>query len=264
MDKAAHSMDRQQMIDELRVLAEAAGKVTLRYYGKGDEMGLREKEDSSPVTKADEACEVFILEALAKMTPDLPVISEEAAEAGKLPDLQNRQPFWLVDPLDGTKEFISGNGEFTVNIALIEKGTPVLGVVHAPALGKSWIGADNQAFFARDGESFTPIEARQRPAEGLTVVASRRHGGGDELETFLAGYQVADRVSAGSSLKFCLVAQGEADLYPRFGRTMEWDTAAGQAVLQAAGGRVETRDGVPLAYGKPGFENPYFIAFGRD
>ncbi|WP_022726722.1 3'(2'),5'-bisphosphate nucleotidase CysQ [Fodinicurvata sediminis] len=264
MENAAHSLDHQQMIDELRVLAEEAGKVTLRYYGKGEEMELREKADASPVTKADEACEVFILDALSRMTPDLPVISEEAAEAGKLPDLLDRQAFWLVDPLDGTKEFISGNGEFTVNIALIEQGTPVLGVVHAPALGKSWVGAGNQAFFARDEEPFTAIKTRQKPAEGLTVVASRRHGGGDDLEGFLAGYQVAERVSAGSSLKFCLVAQGEADLYPRFGRTMEWDTAAGQAVLLAAGGRVETRDGVPLTYGKPGFENPYFIAYGRD
>lgn len=263
MERTAPRKDRQQMVEDLRVLAEAAGKVTLRYYGKGDDMELREKADSSPVTKADEACEVLILEALAQQTPDIPVISEEAAEAGKLPELLARQPFWLVDPLDGTKEFISGNGEFTVNIALIEGGRPVMGVVHAPALGKTWIGAEGRAFFATSDAPLSPIQSRRRPEAGLTVVASRRHGTGGELEDFLAGYSIADRVSAGSSLKFCLVAQGDADLYPRFGRTMEWDTAAGQAVLEAAGGRVETREGTPLTYGKPGFENPYFIAYGR-
>lgn len=252
------------MTEDLRVLAEAAGKVAMRYYGRKDEMELREKADSSPVTKADEACEIFILEGLAQLTPDISIISEEAAEAGTLPELLDQHPFWLVDPLDGTREFISGSGEFTVNIALIEGGRPVMGVVHAPALGKTWIGVDGRAFFATNDTPLSKIESRQRPKGGITIVASRRHGGGDDLEDFLAGYDIAERVSAGSSLKFCLVAQGEADLYPRFGRTMEWDTAAGQAVLEAAGGQVKTREDTPLTYGKPGFENPFFIAHGRD
>jgi len=257
----------QELLATLRMLAEQAGKVVLEYYAQGDAVEVRDKDDSSPVTAADEACEAFILEALRQLTPNIPIISEEAASAGDLPDVVRDGAFWLVDPLDGTKEFLSRNGEFTVNIALVEKGRPVAGVVHAPALDRTWLGAQRNgeasAFYAEKGGDLEEVRARKMPAEGATVVASRRHGSGGELEAFLSRYHVKDRVSAGSSLKFCLIASAEADIYPRFGRTMEWDTAAGQAVLEAAGGRVETLEQQPLTYGKKGFENPYFIAYGR-
>ncbi len=252
----------------LRVLAERAGKLVLAYYAEAEEIAVRAKADASPVTEADEACEAFLLEALGKLTPDIPVVSEEASEAEGLPEIDTARPFWLVDPLDGTREFLSRNGEFTVNVALIRDGRPVAGVVHAPALAMTWSGGLDDAGHTRASFNETDrppmaIQARARPGEGETVVASRRHGSGGELERFLQGRRIAQRVSAGSSLKFCLLASGKADLYPRFGPTMEWDTAAGQAVLEAAGGRVETRDGQPLRYGKPGFRNPDFVAYGR-
>ena len=250
------------LLPALELIAERAGEIVLTFYGEGADMGVREKADASPVTAADEACEAYILAALARLTPDIPVISEEAAESGELPALGAGERFWLVDPLDGTKEFISRNGEFTVNIALIEGGRPVAGVVHAPAKGKTWAAAFGRATYAEGDTPPREIRARDIPAEGVTVVASRRHGSGEELDRFLAGYSVKELVSAGSSIKFCLVADSSADVYPRFGRTMEWDTAAGQAVLEAAGGRVDRADGGPLTYGKPGFENPFFIAYG--
>ncbi len=224
---------------------------------------VRTKSDASPVTAADEETEAFLLEALATLTPDIPVVAEEQAAAEGLPSHAAAR-FWLVDPLDGTKEFISRNGEFTVNVALIENGRPVAGVVHAPALAMTWAGAGpGSATFSQTDQPAMAIETRPLPADGVTVLASRRHGDNADLEAFLANYRVAEMKNAGSSLKFCLLANGKADLYPRFGRTMEWDTAAGHAVLLAAGGRVETLEGTPLGYGKPGFENPYFVAYGR-
>ena len=251
----------------LKLIAERAGKVILAYYAEGGEIEVATKADSSPVTAADEAAEDFILEALATMTPDIPVVAEEAAAAGKIPDVSDGR-FWLVDPLDGTKEFISRNGEFTVNIALIEDGQPIAGVVHAPAMAMTWAGHCEpdtpwRAVYSNTGQPPMDIHTRDIPDEGATVVASRRHGSGEALEAFLARYKVADTISAGSSVKFCLVASGRADLYPRFGRTMEWDTAAGHAVLMAAGGGVFTESGAPLSYGKPGFENPHFYAVGK-
>jgi 3'(2'), 5'-bisphosphate nucleotidase len=261
------------LLAAITLIAERAGGTILEHYAEGGAVEVREKADASPVTAADHDAEDVILEALAVLTPEIPVVSEEAAAAGHLPDVSGGT-FWLVDPLDGTKEFISRNGEFTVNIALIENGVPTAGVVHAPARALTWAGAtapehgggaaaDARATVAETGGPSRDIRARAMPAAGAVVVASRRHGSGTEIEAFLAGYTVADRVTAGSSLKFCLVAAGEADLYPRFGRTMEWDTAAGHAVLRAAGGTVLTAEGEPLTYGKPGFENPFFIAYGR-
>jgi len=254
----------EDLLAVLRLIAERAGKVILGYYGPGKEPGVRRKEDQTPVTEADEAAEAMILGALNTLTPHIPVVSEEAAAAGEIPDVSGGL-FWLVDPLDGTREFLSGNGEFTVNIALIQDGEPVAGVVHAPALGMTWTGAGRgSATFSEPGEPPVPVEVRTTPEEGAVVVASRRHGDATALDAFLADYRVAEQVNAGSSLKFCLVASGKADLYPRFGRTMEWDTAAGHAVLIAAGGSVvEAETGEPLDYGKPGFENPYFIARGK-
>src|SRR5690625_5154544 len=256
----------QELLAARREPAEQAGKVVLEYCAQGDAGEVRDKDDSSPVTAAGEACETFILTALAQLTPDIPIISEEAASAGELPEVTRSGRFWLVDPLDGTKEFLSRNGEFTVNIVLVEKSRPLAGVVHAPALDRTWLGArlDGEAIalYAEKGGAPTSISARPLPADGVTVVASRRHGSGGELDEFLSRYALKERVSAGSSLKFCLIASAQADIYPRFGRTMEWDTAAGQAVLEAAGGRVETLEQQPLTYGKNGFENPYFVAYG--
>jgi len=261
--------DQADLLAVLTLIAERAGKLILAYYAEGGDIEVRRKDDASPVTEADEAAEALILEALEKLTPEIPVISEEAASAGSLPPIKGAR-FWLVDPLDGTKEFLTRNGEFTVNIALIEDGLPVAGVVHAPAMAMTWAGARDRAagapataLFSETDRPTVAIAARAIPADGATVIASRRHGSGDELDAFLAEVTVKERISAGSSLKFCLVANGKADLYPRFGRTMEWDTAAGHAVLRAAGGSVTRLDGSPLTYGKPGFENPFFVARGK-
>lgn len=254
----------------LKEIALRAGEAILAIYAQGEDIDVRIKSDDSPVTEADQAAETLILRSLAKLNPDIPIISEEASAAGRLPALKGPR-FWLVDPLDGTKEFLSRNGEFTVNIALIEGGTPVAGVVHAPAIETTWTGtkaadvpAGGAAHVSQAGGPEQPISARKIPSAGATVIASRRHGSGTALDEFLADFVVNDMISAGSSLKFCRVASGQADLYPRFGRTMEWDTAAGHAVLRAAGGSVRNLDGTPLIYGKAGFENPHFIARGRE
>ena len=249
--------DAERLLPEIVKLAEEAAAVILDHYR--EDAAVRLKADASPVTVADEAAEAVILAGLATLTPDIPVVAEETVAAGRIPTLDDG-PFWLVDPLDGTKEFISKNGEFTVNIALIEGSEPVLGVVLAPALGRVWWGARDHGAMARDadGAAARPITVRPKP-ERPVAVASRSHAD-PQTEAFLDEAGVSERISAGSSLKFCLVAEGKADLYPRFGRTMEWDTAAGHAVLSAAGGRVTTRDGAPFVYRKPGFENPGFIA----
>lgn len=241
-------------------IALEAGREIMRIYA-GD-LGVRDKADKSPVTDADQAAEAIILAGLRQLTPDTPIVAEEEMAAGRVPEI-GKGPFWLVDPLDGTKEFIKRNGEFTVNIALIEGGRPTLGVVLAPASGALWrgaagLGADKQQ---ADG-SFAAIETREAPPHGLTACASRSHSIYNDLDIWFRNNDltVADRVQAGSSLKFCLIAEGTADIYPRFGPTNEWDTAAGQGVLEAAGGEVVTTDGKPLGYGKPRFSNPHFIA----
>jgi 3'(2'), 5'-bisphosphate nucleotidase len=250
--------DAERLLPEIVKLAEEAAAVILDHYR--DDAAVRLKADASPVTAADEAAEAVILKGLATLTPDIPVVAEETVAAGRIPTLDDG-PVWLVDPLDGTKEFISKNGEFTVNIALIAGSEPVLGVVLAPALGKAWWGARGHGAMARDGGTAArPIAVRPKP-ERPVAVASRSHAD-PQTDAFLDEAGVTARISAGSSLKFCLVAEGKADLYPRFGRTMEWDTAAGHAVLSAAGGRVTTREGAPFLYRKPGFENPGFIARG--
>ncbi|HEX5806484.1 MAG TPA: 3'(2'),5'-bisphosphate nucleotidase CysQ [Macromonas sp.] len=246
------------LLEQIIAIAQAAGDAILEIYATDFEVA--NKSDASPVTAADEQAEAVILAGLAQVAPDIPVISEEAAAAGHIPDVADR--FWLVDPLDGTKEFISRNGEFTVNIALIEGGQPVLGVVLAPALKRLFAGIVGEGAFVQDDQGRRAIRTRSVPAEGLTVVSSRSHGDAAALDAFLAGRPVASSVNAGSSLKLCLVATGEADLYPRLGRTMEWDIGAGHAVLRAAGGHVKTLAGVELGYGKPGLDNPHFVASG--
>jgi 3'(2'), 5'-bisphosphate nucleotidase len=220
------------------------------------------KADGSPLTQADLAAHDAIAAGLAQACPEFPVVSEEdSARAEAPPD----GPFILVDPLDGTREFLSGNGEFTVNIALIDGGVPVAGVVHAPALGRLWAGALGSGASARGPGDVAsrPIAVRSPVNAGLVAVASRSHRDA-QTDAFLAGLAIAGLRSVGSSLKFCLVAEGEADVYPRFGPTMEWDTAAGQAVLEAAGGRVVQPDGTPFRYGKAGagWRNGAFVAWG--
>lgn len=247
-----------QLLDQLIPVVRQAGDLIMEIYA-GD-FAVRGKEDDSPVTAADELAETCIVAALQRLWPDIPVVAEESVAAGRVPVVGKR--FWLVDPLDGTKEFISRNGEFTVNIALIEDGIAVAGVVLAPALGRLFAGAIGVGAFAEDGHGRRLITCRATPDEGLTVVASRSHGDSAALDTFLAGRKVAALKNAGSSLKLCLVAAGEADVYPRLGRTMEWDIAAGHAVLAAAGGRITDLRGQPLHYGKPGFDNPHFAAWG--
>ncbi|MGZ3305156.1 MAG: 3'(2'),5'-bisphosphate nucleotidase CysQ [Asticcacaulis sp.] len=245
----------------------AAGAEILRIYAT--DFTVASKGDASPVTEADGRAERIILDGLARIAPDIPVVAEEEAAAGRLPDTGRR--FFLVDPLDGTKEFISRNGEFTVNIALIEDGEPVRGAVYAPALGKLYWGARGEGAYVAEvidgvmGPS-QPIRTRAAPHDGLTAVGSRSHGS-DETAEYLKAFHVNTFAAAGSSLKFCLLAEGSADLYPRLGRTMQWDTAAGDAVLRAAGGRVETLDGLPLRYGREAsadFANPHFVAFGYE
>ncbi|MFL5335064.1 MAG: 3'(2'),5'-bisphosphate nucleotidase CysQ [Geminicoccaceae bacterium] len=246
------------LLPRVLAIAEEAGAVILRHYREGTTVTT--KADASPVTAADEAGEAIILAGLRELTPNLPIVAEEAVARGEVPDVGDGL-FWLVDPLDGTKEFISGNGEFTVNVGLIDQRRPVLGVVLAPARGLAWWGASGQGASRREGDLVRPIAVRQRPQVGSIAVASRSHRDA-ATDAWLAEEKIVDTLSAGSSLKFCLVAEGKADVYPRFGPTMEWDTAAGDAVLRAAGGRVQTTDGAPFLYRKPGFRNPGFIARG--
>ena len=253
--------------DALAAIAIEAGALIMDVYAT--DFDVASKDDTSPVTEADEKAEALILKALRELAPDIPVLAEEAAAAGKIPDIGDR--FYLVDPLDGTKEFINKRGEFTVNIALIEHGRPVMGVVYAPALDRLFV-ADNVSSAwqasAKPGAAVpseaerTPLRIRKAP-EALTAIASKSHRT-PETDAFLEKFEVGEIISAGSSLKFCLIAAGEADLYPRMGRTMEWDTGAGQAVVEAAGGRVLQEDGAPLLYGKAerGYDNPHFIVYG--
>lgn len=248
---------RMRLAECFAAIAEAAGERIMAVYGTA---AAEAKADGSPVTEADLVAHQVILEGLARDCADIAVVSEEDA-AHRTPDAAER--FILVDPLDGTREFISRNGEFTVNIALIEQGCPVAGVVFAPALGRLWIGAVGAGARRRmaGDASWQPIGCRRPGEAGVVAVASRSHRDA-ATEAFLAGQTVAGMRSMGSSLKFCLVAEGEADVYPRFGTTMEWDTAAGQAVLEAAGGRVLTPDGTPFRYGKTEWRNGPFIGWG--
>jgi len=249
---------RSALLEQLIPIARHAGEIVMAVYAT--DFAVHAKDDLSPVTAADEQAEASIVPALRALLPGVPVVAEEGVARGQVPPV--RRSFWLVDPLDGTKEFVGRNGEFTVNIALIEDAAPVLGVVLAPALGRLFAGAAGLGAFVEDAAGRRAIACRRVPPEGLAVVASRSHGNAAALHDFLAPRKVASLATAGSSLKLCLVAAGQADLYPRFGRTMEWDIAAGHAVLLAAGGQVHDLDGQPLRYGKPGFENPHFVASG--
>jgi 3'(2'), 5'-bisphosphate nucleotidase len=248
-------MNYASLLPSLEELARLAGAAMMEVYAT--DFSVERKGDDSPVTAADQKAEALILPGLRKLTPTIPIVAEEEAAAGRIPDVGNS--FWLVDPLDGTKEFIKKNGEFTVNIGLIAAGTPVVGVVFAPALGILWSGAGSQAF-RQDEAGRRAIACRKPPEKGAVVLDSRSHRAPERLTEFLAGLPDARIENAGSSLKFCKVADASADFYPRFGPTSEWDVAAGHAVLLAAGGEVVSWDGAPLAYGKPKFLNGDFLA----
>ncbi len=255
--------DRNRAARALAEIALLAGPAVMEEYARRSE--VRAKADGSPVTAADERAEAIIAAELARVAPDIHIVAEEATAAGA--SLAAPERFFLVDPLDGTREFIAGNGEFTVNIGLVENGVAVAGAVYAPALDRIWFGGAG-AFAAKVGVGATlpadcePLRVRPAPA-ALGALASRSHAD-PATEAFLARLGVAERVSAGSSLKFCVIAEGRADLYPRFAPTMEWDTAAGEAVLRAAGGAVVGLDGKPHVYGKldKGLRNAGFVGFG--
>jgi 3'(2'), 5'-bisphosphate nucleotidase len=256
-----------QMMNQLLPVAVAAGAKIMAIYAS--DFGVQHKADQSPVTEADDAAEAIIIKSLKDLSQQIPIVAEEQAAKGLAPrisELPGR--FWLVDPLDGTREFIERNGEFTVNIALIDQGQPVLGIVLVPVKGRLFFGALGLGAFECDVDMASgqisaprPITARRPLADGLVVVASRSHRD-QQTDALIANLRVSGFRAAGSSLKFCLLAAGEADLYPRTGPTMEWDTAAGHGVLIAAGGQMTTLDGGPFVYGKPGFANPGFMARG--
>ncbi len=254
-------MDYPGIITTIRRLALEAGEEIMKVY-QSDDFQVRAKSDASPVTEADERADAVIARGLAAAFPDIPVVTEEQADSHSI----SAPVFFLVDPLDGTKEFVQRRGDFTVNIALIENGVPTRGVVYAPAKERLFYtdaagrSQEEAAPFGEEPGALTPLTVATPDPSALVVVASKSHRD-QATDDYIARYRVADFRSAGSSLKFCLVAAGEADLYPRLGRTMEWDTAAGHAVLLGAGGKVVCFDGhAPLVYGKDGLENPFFIA----
>jgi 3'(2'), 5'-bisphosphate nucleotidase len=274
--------DRAGLRDALVPLVLQAGQAVMAVYGT--DFAVNDKADQSPVTEADRRAEAILTVGLRRLTPHVPVVGEEAVAEGRAPALPGPGAgpvrYWLVDPVDGTREFVSRNGEFTVNVALIEDGQPVLGLVLAPALGQLYAGGPGLGAWLAQGPlavATDPAWARRRPLacrpvppEGLTVLASRSHGDEAALQAFLRGRRVAAVRHAGSSLKLCLIAAGQADVYPRLGPTMAWDIAAGHAVLLGAGGRIDAwPGGSPLAYpvpnpapeGRP-WENPHFVAWG--
>ena len=260
--------DDAAILAELERLALLAGAEIMDVFRTG--IVVEEKSDHSPVTEADRRAEIVILQGLREAFPHVPCVAEEEASAGLLPPALG-ELFFLVDPLDGTKEFIKRRPDFTVNIALVRKGVPEIGVVYAPAQGTLYSGRPGKAYAVTVGENHEPLDrseiAVRGCAEPKTIVASRSHRT-PETDEFIDKHEGAEIVSVGSSLKFCLLASGKADLYPRFGRTMEWDTAAGDAVLRAAGGRTTLVDGRPFVYGKRNrvedvdFANPWFVAEG--
>lgn len=267
----AHDIPRDlpALAEAFGVLTVAAAVPVMAIYARGCDAFT--KPDGSPVTEADQASEAILVEGLARLVPDCVVVAEEACAAHGYPKIGER--FILVDPLDGTREFLSRNGEFTINIALVESGVPVCGAVYAPASNRLWIGAlpdFAQAMTVSPGMSLAraeqrrPIAVRPVPRDGIVAMVSRSHLD-PETRSYVSRFNLRQLVAAGSSVKFCLVAEGVADLYPRFSMTSEWDTAAGDAVLRAAGGHVLTIDGTPLRYGKraASFRNPAFLACGN-
>lgn len=262
------ALSDQALLSGFEKAALDAGRVIMKHYTDG--CAVTSKADRSPVTEADHAAEAIILSALAKILPGVPVVAEEEVAAGRLPASLGRR-FLLVDPLDGTREFLLRNGDFTVNIGLIEDGVPVAGVVYAPARNLLFIGAGGHAEEVTTTPEHETANRRKIRAcvagDEQVAVCSRSHNS-PETADFLNNNRISGHISVGSSLKFCMIARGEADIYPRCSATMEWDTAAGDAVLRASGGMTSDLDGKPLVYGErfngdvTGFANPHFIAYG--
>jgi len=256
-------MDHDRLSDVMRRLALQAGAAIMEVY-RSPGFDVQAKGDNSPVTAADLAADAIIAAGLRAAFPDMPLVTEEQAATHG----QSLTTFLIVDPLDGTREFVQRRGDFTVNIAYVQDGAPLRGIVYAPAQGRLFYTLANGQAVEESGDHaldqtgpVTPLHVASPDNAALMVVASKSHRDA-ATDAYIARYSVRDMTSAGSSLKFCLVATGEADLYPRLGRTMEWDTAAGDAVLRGAGGRVvRFDDHGPLTYGKPGFANPFFIAY---
>ncbi|BBN83137.1 3'(2'),5'-bisphosphate nucleotidase CysQ [Pseudoalteromonas sp. A25] len=250
-------MNQTDLLEEILLLARKAGDAIMPIYAK--DFNIEYKADQSPVTDADLAAHKVIVKGLKALTPDLPILSEESANID-WPTRQTWQEYWLVDPIDGTKEFIKKNGEFTVNIALIKNGKPILGVVHAPALNESYLAAEAIGAFKECGEARIELKVTEKANKGtINVVGSRSHPSPD-LAAYLEQFDDVEMVPKGSSLKLCLVAEGQADIYPRLGPTSEWDTGAGHAIAAIAGAKVTQVDGSPLLYNqKESYLNPYFI-----
>jgi 3'(2'), 5'-bisphosphate nucleotidase len=248
-------LDQRKLLEDIAVAARDAGAAILEIVRRGFE--VEQKHDLSPVTEADRAAELVILAALARWAPTIPVVAEEEVAAGRIPAIGDT--YFLVDPLDGTKEFIRGGDDYTVNIGLISGGTPVLGAVFAPARGAIYAGVAGEGAWIEDSDGRRHIRTRER-GETTTAVASKSHFNQPTADYLADAVGECDYAAIGSSLKFCIVAEGTADIYPRLSPTSEWDTAAGHAVLLAAGGRVDGPDGEPLRYGKSAFINRGFVA----
>lgn len=248
------------LAEQTLAVAEEAGRAIMEVY-REEEFGVTLKGDDSPLTRADLAAHRIIVDRLFSLGDGWPILSEESTSV-PYATRKTWDRYWLVDPLDGTKEFINRRDQFTVNIALIEHGRPILGVVTAPALAREWLAAAGLGAYAVEQGELRPIEVGHWNEGPLRIVASKSHAT-PELERFLSAVDIpAERISIGSSLKFCLVAEGEADLYPRLGPTMEWDTAAAHAIVTEAGGRVEDLTGAPLTYNKENLLNPFFMVTG--
>lgn len=251
---------RTDLLPAVETLARRAGRAILDAQAAGVEIIV--KRDGSPVTSADHASDAILVPALAALTPDIPVVSEEQVEAGNIPDISGGS-FWVIDPLDGTKEFIAGTGEFTVLIGLIEAGQPTLGVMYGPVADELYGAVVPGQAWGETGAGREPLQARRPPDSGLLTVTSSYRRTDEKMEAYLATLPIGERIRRRSAFKFADVARGSADLYPGFGLSHEWDTAAGHALVVAAGGRVTTVDGQPLAYGKERFRNPDILIWGR-
>ncbi len=255
--------EKSCILEDIKSIALDGGAITLEYFQS--DIDVEQKGDESPVTIADQKAEEFILKQLDDRGYTFPIIAEESVAAGNIPDISEDSFFWLIDPLDGTKEFISGCGEYTVNIALVSRSGPVLGAVYCPAKGELYAGhGEGTATLKKTGGEEVPITIRPFPEEGLTVVSSLRHGDTEKMDAFLKDYTIVEHAARGSSLKICLIASGAADIYPRFGPTYEWDIAAGDAVLRSAGGAIYRPDGTLMTYGKERFWNAEFVATSSD
>lgn len=245
-------------LEKIGAIVREAGAIIMPFYRT--QLEVVHKDDKTPLTQADLAANAYIMEELRALAPGVCIVSEEEERPE---GFDPRKPFFLVDPLDGTKSFVRGEGAFTVNIGLIVNYFPVVGAIYIPTEKMLYLGHETLgAFRQEEGGALEKIEARKAPAEGLTAIVSSQHGS-PETDAFVRRYPIATKISASSSVKFCRVAEGMADVYPRIGRTMEWDTAAGQAIVEAAGGGVETPEGARFSYGKPDFANGNFVVWGK-